>query len=92
MFLVSRIISTRKKWMVPNLQTLNCFTCNIFYDNEHLDFLAISVGHCHPRVVDRVRHQAATLAHCSFMYYSEPVAELTEKLLRTMPKRSDGED
>jgi hypothetical protein len=83
MFLVSRIISTRKKWMVPNLQTLNCFTCNIFYDNEHLDLLAISVGHC---------HQATTLAHCSFMYYSEPVAELTEKLLRTMPKRSDGED
>ena len=92
-------------WHVSNVpKTIHCFACKhasmqYIYDqdnNEHLDLLAnnlsISVGHCHPRVVDRVQHQAATLAHCSSMYYSEPVAELTEKLLRTMPKRSDGED
>tara|TARA_B110000971_G_scaffold215535_1_gene249195 strand:- start:586 stop:903 length:318 start_codon:yes stop_codon:yes gene_type:complete len=63
---------------------------------EHLDLLAnnlsISVGHCHPRVVKRVQEQAATLSHCSSMYYSEPASELTEKFLKTFPKRSDGEE
>jgi alanine-glyoxylate transaminase/(R)-3-amino-2-methylpropionate-pyruvate transaminase len=66
------------------------------HGTEHLDLLAnnlsISVGHCHPRVVDRVQRQAAELAHCSSMYYSEPVAELTDKLLTTLPARSDGEN
>ena len=65
-------------------------------DKEHLDLLAnnlsISIGHCHPRVVEKTQKQMATLAHCSSMYYSEPVADLTDQFLATFPKRSDGEE
>ena len=106
--MASRIISTRQKWMAPMYNMFQTYkkpfvaartSMQYIYDQDdkqHLDLLAnnlsISVGHCHPRVVDRVQKQAATMGHCSSMYYSEPAAELTEKLLKTMPVRSDGED
>lgn len=57
------------------------------YDRDgeaYLDFLAgISVcnaGHCHPRVVEAVRQQAARLFHVSNLFYSEPGVRLAERL------------
>ena len=51
---------------------------------EYLDFLAgiavNGVGHCHPRVVQAIQEQAATLIHTSGYYYTAPVAKLAEKL------------
>ncbi len=83
--MVSRIVSTRKKWMAPMYGMFQTYkkpfiasraSMQYIYDqdnNKHLDLLAnnlsISVGHCHPRVVYRVQPQAETLAHCSSMYY-----------------------
>lgn len=106
--MTSRIVSTRQRFMSPVYKMFQTYKSPFIAsrakmqyiydqnDTKHLDLLAnnlsISVGHCHPRVVSKVQQQAATLAHCSSMYYSEPAAELTEKLLKTMPKRSDGED
>src|SRR4051794_36760058 len=54
-------------------------------DGKHyLDFLTgisvCSVGHCHPQVVKAVRHQADTLIHVSNLFYSEPMAQLAERL------------
>ncbi|HMD51830.1 MAG TPA: acetylornithine/succinylornithine family transaminase [Solirubrobacteraceae bacterium] len=52
--------------------------------NEYLDFLCgISVtnfGHCHPRVVEAVCRQAATLMHTSNLFYTEPAMRLAQRL------------
>jgi acetylornithine/N-succinyldiaminopimelate aminotransferase len=54
-------------------------------DGKHyLDFLTglsvCSVGHCHPEVVKAVRDQADTLMHVSNLFYTEPMAQLAERL------------
>jgi acetylornithine/N-succinyldiaminopimelate aminotransferase len=52
--------------------------------NEYLDFLCgISVtnlGHCHPRVVEAIRDQAARLMHVGNLYYTAPAMRLAERL------------
>ena len=52
--------------------------------NEYLDFLTgISVaqlGHCHPRVVEAVREQAALLMHVGNLFYTEPGMKLAKRL------------
>jgi len=51
---------------------------------EYLDFTAgiavCSLGHCHPRVVEAIRQQAARLMHCSNLYYIEQQARLAALL------------
>jgi acetylornithine/N-succinyldiaminopimelate aminotransferase len=53
---------------------------------EYLDFLAgiavNSLGHAHPVFVDAVTAQAATLAHVSNYFATEPQLELAERLTR----------
>lgn len=57
---------------------------------EYLDFISgvgsVSLGHCHPAVVDAVSQQAARLIHVSNYYYIEnrgEVAKLLSSLLNT---------
>ncbi len=54
--------------------------------NEYLDFLAgiavNALGHAHPVFVDAVSSQAATLAHISNYFASQPEVELAERLVR----------
>ncbi|HEX6153295.1 MAG TPA: acetylornithine/succinylornithine family transaminase [Solirubrobacterales bacterium] len=51
---------------------------------EYLDFLTgisvCSVGHCHPTVVEAVREQVERLIHVSNLFYTEPMAQLAERL------------
>lgn len=51
---------------------------------EYLDFLAgvavNNLGHCHPRVVEALQHQAETLLHCSNFYHIPQQIELAELL------------
>ncbi len=51
---------------------------------EYLDFLAgvavNNLGHCHPRVVQALQEQAATLIHCSNYYHIPSQIELAELL------------
>ena len=51
---------------------------------RYLDFLTgisvCSVGHCHPDVVKAVRDQAERLIHVSNLFYTEPMAQLAERL------------
>ena len=53
---------------------------------RYLDFGAgiavTSIGHCHPRVVAKMRQQIGTLVHTSNLYYTRPQAELAERLVR----------
>ncbi|MZP30649.1 acetylornithine transaminase [Heliobacterium undosum] len=52
---------------------------------EYLDFLAglavNSLGHCHPKVVDALQQQAATLLHVSNLYWIEPQVKLAQALV-----------
>jgi predicted acetylornithine/succinylornithine family transaminase len=57
---------------------------------QYLDFLsglAVNVvGHCHPRVVEAICKQAATLSHTSNLYYTGPQALLARELVeKTLP-------
>jgi acetylornithine/N-succinyldiaminopimelate aminotransferase len=51
---------------------------------RYLDFLTgisvCSVGHCHPAVVEAVRDQTHRLMHVSNLFYTEPMAQLAERL------------
>jgi acetylornithine/N-succinyldiaminopimelate aminotransferase len=51
---------------------------------EYLDFLAgisvLSVGHCHPAVVEAVREQVGRLIHTSNLYLTEGGVRLAERL------------
>ncbi|MEA5019942.1 MAG: aspartate aminotransferase family protein [Gordonibacter sp.] len=52
--------------------------------NTYLDFIGgigvISLGHCHPSVVEAIRTQAARLMHVSNYYYVEGRGELARQL------------
>src|SRR3989304_8363049 len=54
-------------------------------------FSGISVvnsGHCNPKVVEAAKNQLDRLVHaCAYVYYSEPVAKLAEKLAQIVPGR-----
>ena len=52
---------------------------------EYLDFCAgiatCSLGHCHPALTDAIKEQAATLMHCSNLYYIPEQADLAELIV-----------
>ncbi len=56
---------------------------------EYLDLfsgiLTTSVGHCHPRVVDRVRDQVGRLGHVSTLYATDVQVEAARKLADIAP-------
>ena len=47
---------------------------------RYLDFfggiVTVSLGHCHPRVVDAIEKQARTLQHVSTLFPTIPIVEL----------------
>ncbi len=45
----------------------------------------ISVGHCHPKVAEKVREQVGRLQHISTVYLHPAIAQLAEKLADKMP-------
>jgi alanine-glyoxylate transaminase/(R)-3-amino-2-methylpropionate-pyruvate transaminase len=47
--------------------------------------VTISVGHCHPHVVEAVRRQNETLQHSTTIYLHPNIAEYAEKLASKMP-------
>src|SRR5438105_3697090 len=58
---------------------------------EYLDFfggiLTVSVGHCHPRVTEKVIEQQKKLVHVSTLYPTVPQVELAEKLHQIRPMK-----
>ncbi len=56
---------------------------------EYLDLfsgiLTTSVGHCHPRVVGRVREQMERLGHTSTLYVTQPQVEAGRRLASLTP-------
>lgn len=41
-----------------------------------------SVGHCHPKIVEAIKHQAEKLIHISNFFTSPPQAELSKELIK----------
>ena len=60
---------------------------------RYLDMLAgivtVSVGHCHPKVVQRVQEQAGTLQHATTIYLHPNFPMLAKKLASKMPPGLD---
>ena len=63
---------------------------------EYLDFLSgigvISLGHCHPALVEALDRQTAKLIHVSNYYYIEGRGELAKKLSDLLNARSEEAD
>src|SRR5258706_8337266 len=47
--------------------------------------VTVSVGHCHPHVIEAVRRQNETLQHSTTIYLHPNIAEYAEKLASKMP-------
>ena len=58
-------------------------------DNEYIDCAAgigvASLGHSHPRLVDAIQKQAATLITCPNILYNDVRSQLLEKLVEVTP-------
>jgi len=60
---------------------------------QYLDAFAgivtVSVGHCHPKIVEKVREQVGRLQHTTTIYLHPAVGQLGKKLAEHMPEGSD---
>ena len=60
---------------------------------RYLDMLAgivtVSAGHCHPKIVERMREQAETLQHVTTIYLHPNIPMLAKKLASKMPAGLD---
>lgn len=102
------IVSLRDKYLSPSLATFKAYDTPLILDkgymhnvwdsesNKYIDLvgqnLCISVGHCHPKVVESATNQMKKLAHCTTMYYHNKPAKLAEKLIQMVPPHPSGED
>jgi alanine-glyoxylate transaminase/(R)-3-amino-2-methylpropionate-pyruvate transaminase len=59
---------------------------------QYLDAFAgivtVSVGHCHPEIVERVRQQIGTLQHTTTIYLHPTIGQFAKKLAEHMPAES----
>ena len=56
---------------------------------QYLDGFAgivtVSVGHCHPKVVEKVREQVGKLQHTTTIYLHPTIGQFAKKLAEHMP-------
>ncbi|TVQ30183.1 MAG: aspartate aminotransferase family protein [Phycisphaeraceae bacterium] len=50
--------------------------------------VTVSVGHCHPKVIEAVREQNERIQHTTTIYLHPNIAQFAKKLAATMPKDS----
>jgi alanine-glyoxylate transaminase/(R)-3-amino-2-methylpropionate-pyruvate transaminase len=59
---------------------------------QYLDGFAgivtVSVGHCHPKIVEKVREQVGKLQHATTLYLHPTIGRLAEKLAEHLPPKS----
>ena len=55
------------------------------YLDAFAGIVTISVGHCHPKVVERVREQTGRLQHTTTIYLHPAIVQMAEKLAEKMP-------
>jgi alanine-glyoxylate transaminase/(R)-3-amino-2-methylpropionate-pyruvate transaminase len=102
------IVNNRKKYLSPSLTTFEAYDTPLVLtqgkmqymwdsdNNRYIDLLGqnltISVGHCHPEVVQAAVKQMQVLSHCTTMYYNEQPSSLAKEIVETLPPHPSGED
>ena len=59
------------------------------YLDAFAGIVTISVGHCHPKVVEKVRQQCGALQHATTIYLHPAIAQLAAKLVDKLPDDVD---
>lgn len=59
------------------------------YLDAFAGIVTVSVGHCHPKVIDAVREQNERLQHTTTIYLHPTIAEFGKRLAATFPGGSD---
>ena len=59
------------------------------YLDAFAGIVTVSVGHCHPKVLDAVREQNERLQHTTTIYLHPNIAQFAKKLASTFPSGSD---
>ncbi len=96
------VLSMRREFLAPALVTY--YSEPIMIVQGHMQWLfdekgkryldgiggivTVSVGHCHPKVIDAVREQNERLQHTTTIYLNPNVAEFGKLLASTFPKDS----
>jgi alanine-glyoxylate transaminase/(R)-3-amino-2-methylpropionate-pyruvate transaminase len=55
------------------------------YLDAFAGIVTVSVGHCHPTIIEKVRQQTARLQHTTTIYLHPTIAQFAEKLANKMP-------
>jgi alanine-glyoxylate transaminase/(R)-3-amino-2-methylpropionate-pyruvate transaminase len=55
------------------------------YLDAFAGIVTVSVGHCHPRIAEKVRRQVGTLQHTTTVYLHPAIGQLAQQLAGTMP-------
>src|SRR6266478_4929675 len=98
----TEVLALRKQYLSPGLVTyyqepLLIVEGKMQYlwdetGKQYLDAFAgivtVSVGHCHPYVVDKVREQVGRLQHVTTIYLHPTIGQLGKKLAEHMPAGS----
>ncbi|MEO0588767.1 MAG: aminotransferase class III-fold pyridoxal phosphate-dependent enzyme, partial [Planctomycetota bacterium] len=58
------------------------------YLDAFAGIVTVSVGHCHPSVIEKVEAQNQTLQHTTTIYLHPTIGQFAEKLAEKMPKTS----
>ncbi len=55
------------------------------YLDAFAGIVTVSVGHCHPKVIEKVKEQTGRLQHATTIYLHPTIVEFAEKLAQKMP-------
>jgi alanine-glyoxylate transaminase/(R)-3-amino-2-methylpropionate-pyruvate transaminase len=97
------VVALRKQYLTPGLITY--YRDPLMVVEGHMQYLwdekgtryldafagivTVSVGHCHPYVVDKVRAQVGKLQHTTTIYVHPTIGQFGEKLADHMPEGSN---
>jgi alanine-glyoxylate transaminase/(R)-3-amino-2-methylpropionate-pyruvate transaminase len=98
----AEVLALRRQYLTPGLLTY--YRDPLLVVEGHMQYLwdetgkryldgfagivSVSVGHCHPEIVERVRRQIGTLQHTTTIYLHPAVGELGRRLAEHMPAGS----
>jgi alanine-glyoxylate transaminase/(R)-3-amino-2-methylpropionate-pyruvate transaminase len=96
------VLALRRQYLTPGLLTY--YRDPLLVVEGHMQYLwdetgkryldgfagivSVSVGHCHPEIVERVRQQVGTLQHTTTIYLHPTIGELGRRLAEHMPAGS----
>lgn len=98
----SEVLALRQQYLSPGLVTY--YRDPLLVVEGHMQYLwdetgkryldgfagivSVSVGHCHPHVVEKVRQQAGKLQHTTTIYLHPTIGQFGKKLAEHMPEGS----